>query len=675
MRNLSWEQVELLPNPHLRHFVTPDIFKLDEKDFDKAIRKATLEAAHLPPTYDYGTEKQKKDARLKVLKSWFDPKEPNVLCNNVENAVAAHFLWSEFYMKPDDFCGGMYSFKDSVVKYDIVRGVLARPIIPSEPAKCVMHCPRGTTKTFTVIRELAPMIAINRPYSKILVSEINKDRTIEEMDEVRQIIENNELIHRDFGGMGTLWTRNSHAGTKWCGSQLDFLLHPGCCIKGFSFHSAQRGRHPILGIIDDPEDQKLLKIKDFRRRFFKNLFETYRGMFYVGSHIVWIGTVMQNSCLQVALKALIEEPVDETDLEENYDERFESWHKIHFGMINTDPETGETYSIMSDHTPVSAIADTERGMGKVAAAAELGGKPILEGVNALVRDAFKHGYMHCKADPNDLTNRNLPDEYMLDLNTGRIVPWQMFLESLFKAVGCDIADSLAKDADRGSVCCVGLDPERDVYVLDILVKRQISDLWPETAINMAVEWGCNKAGLETAAMQKVYYRMATRLRDDFEARGLVFPTVVPIVNSGINKHLRVLGTLRPLYRMERIRFPYFKTFTGANGVVHHPAPCSNERSFRELFRELDAYTDEGNALYDDATDSLQISIRAAGRGRGTEAETLDESQLQLEKWKKAGVTWPQHLLPEHLWPAEAKADPVVVTDPRKVRRPDPYAYV
>lgn len=675
MSKLTWEQVERLPNPHLRHYVSPSIFNLDESDFDKAIRKATLRAAHLPSDYDEGTPEEKKQARMRVLRSWFDPQRPNVLCTHAENAVAAHFLWVEWYMRPDDYTGGMYFFKDSVVKYDIVRACMAPPLAPTEPSKCVMHCPRGTTKTHTVIRELVPMIAVNRPHSEILISEINKDRTCEEMDRLRQIFENNRLIQRDFGGMGSLWERSSKTGRKFNSQQMDILYNPGCCIKGFSFNSAQRGRHPIFGVIDDPEDEKTVTDRTFRRKFFENLFKRYRGMFYVGGHIVWIGTVIRNSCLQIALKSLIEEAVDDADLAENFDERFESWSKIHFGMVQTDDETGEQYSIMSDHTPVHALAETERSMGKSAMASELAGKPIAEGISTLIRDTCKHGYMHCRADPADAMHRSLPEEYMLDLCTGRIVAWKTFLEMLFKAVGCDIADSVAKDADRGASVCIGLDPQRDVYVLDCFVKRQVSDDWPETAMNMAVEWQANKCGFEVAAMQKVYLRMAQRLRDDFEVRGLNPPPAIPIVNSGLNKHLRVLGTLRPLYRMQRIRFPSHRALTTPDGITHWPVKDANERHFRELFRELDSYTDEGPAGHDDATDALQIAIRAAGRGRGAKSETMDESRVQLEKWEKAGFTWPPHLLPEELWPKEARQEPVAMPTAKDVRRPDPYAYV
>lgn len=671
--HLTHEQIEQLPNPHLRHYVDSSIFSLDEADYKDAVRLAYLRAAGLPDTYDQMTAEQQKAARWSVLTSWYDPGKPNELVADIDKYIKAHFLWVEFFLKPDEQTGGTYFFKDSRVKYDLLRSAFGPPVNVDEPSKCVMHCPRGTTKTRTVIHEACSLMAACRPNTEILVSEINKDRTVEEMGRIRDIYERNALIRYDLGGQGSLYQKQSKSGSKWNDHQLDVLRFPGCTIKGYSFKSRQRGRHPILGIIDDPEDEDTVADQSFRQKFFHNLFRRYMGMFYRGGKIVWIGTVIRNSCLQIALKSITQDAVDAQDLEENFDERFESWNKIHIGMIQTDQKTGERFSIMSDHTSVESYDQKNRSYGAATVAAEYDGKPIAEGQTALVRDEYRHGFMYCQRKQGQ---SNVPDEYMLDLNTGRVIEWRLWLASLHTATGCDIADSVQKDADRGSVIAIGIDPSADVYVLDAIVKRQISDDWPETAFNMAVEWEASRAGFEVAAMQRVYYRMAQRLRDDFEDKGLIPPTPVPVVTSGQKKHMRVLGTLRPLYRKRKIRFRYFMPVTTPDGITHYPAPYENRRYYIELLRELDSYTDSGPSGHDDAADGLQIAIVAAGRLKGIEAEPQDESKLQLERWKQAGIEWHPGLLPENLRPAEPPPEIVETHDRRiSISRPDPYAFL
>ena len=676
VRKLSNEQVELLPNPHLRYYLDASVFDLDDADREKAYRAAYLQAAHLPPNYDSLDKSDQFKARWATLTSWYDPAVRNELCSNVDNLIAAHFLWVEWYLKPDPSIGGLYFHKDSRVKYDIVRAVMSPPKIESEPAKTVIHCPRGTTKTMTVIRELCSMMALVRPYTKILVSEINKDRTSEEMLAIRQIYEDCELIKEDFGGKGTLYSTSFRQAHKWSERQLDVLIQPSCSIMGYSAKSRQRGRHPIFGVIDDPEDEDTVTDAKFRQKFMHNLFRRYMGMFYRGGKIAWVGTVIRNSCLQIALKDLIQEPMDLQDMEENYDERFQSWNKVHFGMIQTDAATGERFSIMSDHTSVAGYDLKKRTMGAATVAAELDGRPVAEGKYALIRDEYRHGFMHCVRQPGQ---PRVPDEYMLDLKTGEILPWREFLDGLFIASGLDPADSTSSDADYGANAVVGVSADGVFFFLDIYVKRMISDEWPQAAFTMCAEWEATRQGIEVVAQQKPIFRRANALRVEYEAQGKFAPTIIPVRTNQRSKNNRLIATYRPLYTQCRIRFPKFDPVTLANGTTHVPLAHPNRRSFRELFNELDGFTDDGAAGHDDAMDGGAIAIETVGRMRGVTPMQKDDSEINYEKWLEIGVDWESRpeMIPPEAWSDRLKekmqADEFTGIEADELEM-DPYAY-
>jgi len=673
---LSRRQSADLDLPHLAAWLPEEYFDMPEDQRRIAERAATLQAAHLPPDYDGLDEEARLEARKSVLSSWFDPDRINVLCTDVENLIAAHFLWVEFYLKPDAYSGGDYFFRDPITKYDLVRAAMSPPKLEGHPAKTVIHCPRHTTKTKTLIHEMCSMMVVMRPHTKILVSEVNKDRSTEELQAIRFTLQNNELIARDFGGLGTLYCTSYKSGMKWNDSRLDIALHPHTSIMAFSTKSKQRGRHPILGIIDDPEDDETAQDQTFRRKFFTNLFRRYMGMFYPGAHIIWIGTVMRASCLQIALADLIDvDPDSRSDVEE-YDARFKDWNKVHFPMIERDPATGERYSIMQDQTSVRAYDEKHETMGAAVVASELDGKPVAEGQFALVRDPVRHGYMHCRRMDNA---PGLPEEYLLDLCNGQIMEWRQWLTTVQVVAGCDIADSTAIDADFGANALVGIDPYGTVFVLDIYVKRMIADDWPEKALGMAFEWGAVRQAFDTAAMQKVVFRMAERLRMLAEERGHSPPTLVALGNTAQrNKHLKILSSLRPLHRKELIRYPFFKSIRTDDGRTHHPFPHSHEGSFRELYREIDTYTDEGASGHDDAIDALQMAIHIGARLRGEPLKEYDENEAELKKWEEAGVDWRarRHLIPYEAWTDDMKAD-ADSDDPELVGvadEVDPYAF-
>jgi hypothetical protein len=625
-----------------------------EQRLMQPLRDAHLKAAWLPGDYDTLAQDAQKSARMSVLHGWFDRDHTNELITNLDCFIAANYLWVEFYEKASVYSRGFYFNRDPKFKYELLRMAFGPPKVPTEPAKTALHAPRSTTKTVTVIRQACKMIALNRPYTNILVSEINKDRCAEEMNFIRGDIENNELIHADFGGEGVLYPSNkqSRSGKAWKGNVLDFLHLPGVRINAYPINSGQRGRHPILLVIDDPEDEKTIADQKFRRKFLQNLFGRFLGMFYRGGVIIWMGTTIRGSCLATALMPASAQAEANTDDEvaQLLDTRFNDWNKFKIGMIRERAD-GTRESVMPDHMSLEGYDNAVKARGRVVMSAEADGEPLAHGEFALQRDEWRHGYMHCQ---KKRAGGGI-DEYFLDLHTGDQKPWHEWLSGLYVSTGTDIADSLASDADLGGCMAVGIDTRRKVFVLDALLRKLIADDWPETSFQMAVEWGALRAGFETGTMQRVVVRMAQRLIKEYEDRGETPPKVVPIQNAGLKKHQRVLATLRPLYRKNFIAFPVFRPIE-IGGTKHTPVEHPHRRSIGELLRQLDSYTDEGPSGYDDGPDALQIAIRTAGYNRGKSHESPDPVQAQLDKYRRNGMPCTPSMIPERMWTEEMREE-------------------
>lgn len=668
--------IDSLPNPHLLSFLDPSYTEVDYSTRDiceqyrfaygahwsklgraerRAIlplRAAHLRAAGLPADYDDLSEGAQYKARMTVLNSWFDPNRAEQLCTDTEQFIHAFYLWVEHYEKGSEYSQGFYTFRDSKVKYDLVRYAMSPPKVPDEPAKTVFHCPRGTTKTITIIRQMCKMMAIVRPYTKILVSEIEGERTKEEIGYIRDDVQNNELIHADFGGAGKLWPANARSGKKWSLKKLEFTHLPGCEISGHSFASAQRGRHPHFVVLDDIEDESTIGDSSYRRKLFKNIIARYLGMLYKGGKLVWMGTTIPNSCIAMVLKERAQRADDEDyiedDVAELLDTKFRDWHKYRVGMIRTRAD-GSVESIMTDHTSVDGYQRAIETRGASIVSAEMAGDPLPAGEFALHRDPRKHGYMHCVRE----NKQGFQEEYFLDLHTGQTMPWQEFVDSLFTATGTDLADSTADDADPGACVAVGVNPATKVYVLDAIITRRVADEWPEISMDMAEYWNAARSGFEVGAMQRVVYRMAKRLRAKREAEGKMCSKPVPIVNAGQNKHQRVLATLRPLYRDAKIAFPHLEPVE-IGGVIHTPMKHEHARSITTLKNQLDEYTDEGPSGHDDGADALQMAIRTAGGNRGKEDEPVDQREVAVKKWERVGLTVNPWHIPEEAWTDEMR---------------------
>lgn len=639
-------------------FVTDDKAKIAPR-----IVKRELKSMGLPMDYFALNENARQAARKASLASWFDTKKPNVLCTNVEKYLRAHKLWEWFYMRPAECNAALYYNRDPLIKFDMLRMAMQPPAAVSEPCKAVFHAPRFSTKTWTVIIERYSMMACVRPHTHMVLSEIDDRRTKEEIAKLRLQIETNEIIQSDFGGEGTLYPKGRYNYGRWNDNELDF---PSTLskIQGVSIGSSQRGRHPIVGTIDDMEDGKQLRQKDFKSYYFTWLFRTYLPMFGRGGHVLWIATICEaGSCTHLAVRG--QSATDDPTDPEARDTRFDDWHKNVFKLIIEDEETGELKSVYEDHISVAGFEQKKRSHGVAEAMAEYQGEPIASGHFVFDRDEAKHGFMHCE---------DAEGEYMLDLRTGERVPWPDFMDSLTVGEAVDPSGSISTTSDPAAIVVVGVDPAGNFFVLDAWSRRCLTDKMVEQSYLMVELHNVSRLGYEKSACQDVVIQVAERHRRKLLDRGKVAPRPRPIENTGKNKENRIIAGLKPRLDFRELRFLCFKEFETPDGEVHTPVNFANARYVGLLKDQIDHFTDEGLAGHDDLIDALEMALRILMNARGVRVGVpKPDADKAIESWEEVGVKWDRSQIPPQAWstkhwkeyqsPPELEREPVLAMDP------------
>lgn len=632
-------------DPHLARYVSPDFESMDDDARRAELAAAQLRACHLPDDYWSLTKDGQRSARFSVFQSWYDTGRPNVVCTNVDNLIASLYLWNTFYIKPAECNRGRYYYRDPIHKYEMVEAVFSPPKIASEPAKTLLIAPRGSTKTETIIQQAVPMLICCRPNTEILINEVNDTRTAEEGAKLLKQIEENDLIHADFGGKGELFPRTIRGRKKWNVHELELIHLPGCRVMCWSFGSAQRGRHPCMWIFDDPEDPRNPMNMDHRRKFFERVFHVGIPMLTAGNICAWITTLIPGSCAEIAAKNRLIGDVDPELAEAMKDVRFDDWNRIVIDLL-IEKEDGTVESVYPDHLSVEGYAEKVKALGKRGAMAEYRGIAIACGEFVFERDTFRNGYMHCLRQ--DETG-DLPDEYFIDLATGQIAPWKEWVRSLYIGGANDLADSTAMDADFGAIIAVGVDQKGKVFLLDAVIKRMIADDIVWRSFLMAGEWNARTWGWEIGALQRVVFRMAKRFKQRLESEGMHAPSLMAVQNYQSEKTQRIIAGIRPLLNSGDLAFPVLEPIRDSSGRLHVPADHPNRSYFRILYDQLDTFTDEGASGHDDGPDALQMALRVIQSRRGIEIEKIDANDAEDEAWLEFGVKINRHLLPMECW--------------------------
>lgn len=610
-----------------------------KQDLDEQVKSEVkdpheiLLRAGLPKDYTKLSTGDQRDSRMRVLHSWYDKKRPNILVPDgyVDRFIQALFLWVEFYIKPAICNSGVYYFDDFAGKYDFVREVFSPALEEGQPAKSILTATRRAGKTQTMIVEVMPFMGITRPFTPMLISELNDTRTSEEVSKIKNQVEENERIHHDFGAEGVLFPKSS--GTrKWNAHHLQFIHHPGSEILGHSLESAQRGRGPLFGVIDDPEDDELTYNRDWRRKLIDKILKVYVNMFHWGGKVLWIGTPIHR--LSALSQAMRGEADAEGDNELSVvDPRFSDWRKIKMALIHK--EDGHWISRQPERMSIKAFMKRME-INPLETKAEILCEPVTPGDRAFVLDAFRHSYMRCKDDNGY--------EYFFDLNDGTQKPWEEFLASLRVFGAGDLADGQSVDSDLGAVVFIGVDPRGVVYVLDCFAKRCRYETLIDHACILGAEWKAERVVWERTACQVIVNRITRKIAEGYRKDGIDTPPMREISNENRRKISRIL-TMIPLVTKQEIRFLRFDSVEDLDGNVHVPTENPRETMYQELVSEFMEYTDRGINGPDDPIDATEMAIRTAGSAIGeAEEKTKDPNEATLEAWTKVGLKiGPQNL--------------------------------
>lgn len=598
-------------------------------------RTNELDSMGLPSDYDTLNAEAQKQARIASLTSWFDLNKPWVVCSDVEKYLKAHKLFVEFYLKawPDN--QRTYCWRDPTHKYRMLRAFMGPAQKSGQPTKAVLHAPRRSAKTITLIIERYTFIACVRPRTVMLLSEINQDLTADKMRDIRTQIETNELIHRDFGGPGELIPSSRYDRHQWNTEALELLN--GSVIAGVSVMSSHRGRGPDIGTIDDAEDEKKLQETNFKRNFFRWLFNSYMFMFGRGGCVGMIGTTCDvDSCLDMALQGRSEGDPD------NRDRRFDDWYKERIPLIEEHSD-GTRTSNFEDRMSVSEFDEMVESGGYAEAMGELQGKPVKSGYMVFTRDDMRHGYMRCIGKEGE-------DDYFLDLESGLQMPWGDFLMQLQVFGGVDFANSMATWADPGAIIVVGARSGPVFYVLDAWIKKAEGPKIVHTAYEMAERWKIRKIAWEAIGLGSVLTPMAVGIYHKYVQSGRAAPQPIKIKSHDRTKAARIISTLRDPLEERILRFPYFGNVTDSDGNTHVSAKNPASPVFKELKRQIDQFTVDGSTGHDDGIDALSMCMRIARKSRGVaETEEKDDHEVELEKWRKFGVHLDHTNTPSRYW--------------------------
>ena len=604
------------------------------RDLRGAELKEFLRKARLPKNYEKLSLPDRRKARKAVLTSWYDPKKPQVLIASLPKFLSAFFLFTEWYLKPDN--PGTFFGPDHGRKYEMLATVFGPPRNPNSGTKTLVTGTRRAGKTTPLIMEAMPFIAITRPYSSCLIVEINDMRTREEVKRIKDMLDYDERITKDFA------TKKNplHKNKDWSSETLKFWNHGTrySQILGASIQSGQRGRGGLFIAVDDPEDEKN-DSKEHRRKVVRLILDVFRPMVNrEGQFLTWIGTpIHAGSALALAQQGMADGEGDgDTVIEEN---RFADWRKVQYSVIE-ETSPGKFISHLPWHTSVEKF-QREMEIDPISARKEILCLPVTPGSRMFDFKPHRNGFMHCSDGV---------EEYFLNLETGERVAWNEWLQSLDVYGGGDLADGQSADSDPGGTIFVGIDSSGILFVLDAIIDRKPSEEQAERALLVGEQYSAIRIGWERVAMLGALNRHHRRLGEQLRAQGHDVPLFQELDNGGKAKPVRMARMIR-LFPQGRIKFLQFNEFIDMNGTVHRSVDCERQSHHQELLGQVREYTDEGIRGFDDGIDALEIAVRIAevNAPKAVIEEVLHPTDKAVREWKEVGWDVDKYDMPRSQW--------------------------
>ena len=576
----------------------------------------------MPADYSKRSDAGKREARLELLTGWWDEDRMGILITDHKIFTAAFFYYVDFYVKRSKSLRAYYYRKnDCIHKRSFIEDMGRR--------RFLTIAPRGSGKTFTLIYEMCPFIAQFRPQTEILVCGENWDMTSEKLVNVMERVENNELLDLDFGRCYP--TRGK--GKKWSSKRL--MFNNGSSIGGSSIDAATRGRHPLLGLIDDAEGKKARKSAQWRKDFMKWVSADFVNQFDDhGAVVGWIGTILNSqSCLNQAFHDM------------DPDGRYRNWGKRLMKMVYRD-DNGVEVSAWPEKLTVqefhSKMRHDESGedrdvtvIGAAAVMAEFQGEPIPDGERMFIRDDRRNGYLIYKDQDGRV--------WMYDPMTQESVDYHAWIETLYTNSGLDIADTETSSADYTAMVVGGINNAGTIFVLDAWQDRIWSDKASKRAFVTNDKWKCVSSGWEKGVLGNRVIREGMKLRKEYRAQDRHVARLVKLTTSNIPKPDRI-ERMQAAWERGDLRVPIITEIDGLKSM-----PLENAVHIHMLIEQFDIMTNEGTGGADDLIDACEMMHRTT-LSRPLKSVKPNTDHVVLEKFRRdLGIEFSPSVLQPQSW--------------------------
>lgn len=569
----------------------------------------------LPSDYnDLSPERQKLE-RLRVLTSWYDPKDPRLI-TDPQAFIWAFRLFKQYYRM---------GWKDNFPKYKQVS-----PPAHDEWTRMVAENPhllltasRGFGKSFWCGEELPEFLIVCRPNTPVQYTSAAKDLVEKQVRAVKLDIERNDLIRRDFGEL-----KPSKRGTlKWTNSRIE--LTNGSSFLGISSDSRQRGTtqlslRALCQILDDPEVDLRVKNPELIEDFDDFLFNIFFPCAEPGAWRIWANTLLSPHAWA-------------TKAREGSDVRFKNWKAVKYDVLFKD-ELGNWKSLWPERWPVdkllkmAGLLEAEEGEAVVnygweAFSTEFLNDPKMKGTCAFAYDPSVHDF-HYEVDKDGRT-------WVVEHLTKKRRLLKDLLDKGTRVMGIDISLARTSFSDLSAVVNAVIDEQGILWVLHAWTDRKRPSEVGKLLFEFGKKWNSEYLGLQKSLLELT---LLDFLNDELSARmmdGRYLFNICELAGMGRqeSKTQHILS-LQWRFVENKIRI--------VSDVVQPEDPTCTlvmGSGSLELVNQISTFTQKGAPKYDDLLDALvfcQDVGLIAGRGNVTPAreETLLE---QVAAAKELGL--------------------------------------
>ena len=501
----------------------------------------------LPADYLELSGEGQRAARVNACSSWYDPKFPKDIIHDSEAFVTGFRFFKEYYRKGWRGNQAKYYLDSPQFHDDWIRDVAFNPHV-------IVTSFRSSGKTIVFGEELPEFLVVTRPNTPITYTSSTDPLTTKQVRAVRMDIEQNELIHDDFGAL----VPPNQRSLKWTQNQIELTNHSA--MIGVSADQAQRGitalsLRPVVQILDDWEMDKRMRNTELLSNAEDWLFDVFFPCALPWARRMWANTFL--SIFSWAMKASKKE-----------DERFKHWHTVRYDLLKYN-DGGELESIWPEYISskealqmASEGAKGIIGFGQKAFSGEFMNDPTSKSEAALNYDDKLHGF--------DLQTEG-PERHVVKGNDR--FQYRDLAKRSVRVVGVDLALGLP-GGDFSAIVVAGLDEKGTFWVLDEYVAREPPVQSIAKVLALASEWDCDFIAIERIHFDQIAIDMLQSEIEERRASGFHAPDVNGIKRGGgKKKEIRIMGMQ---YRFEGMKIMINRECTATIDQVRYWTPTGGK---------------------------------------------------------------------------------------------------